>query len=247
MPVIRLRRPSWFAVALTVCGVAAFVALGLWQLRRADYKVALLARFAQAAHAPLQPFAAVEKVSGDAAYPHATVRGQFLPDRVYLLDDQMRADQLGVVAYASFRPDNRDRVLLVALGFLPRQGVAQSLPDLPPLRAGETTLTGIYASAPRPGLKLGGNRLPAQTKWPKLVTYIDLSDIAADLGRTLYPRVLLLDPDPATTYVRLWVPDTMPPARHRAYALQWFTFALAAVVIFFVMHRVHGDAPNGND
>jgi cytochrome oxidase assembly protein ShyY1 len=29
----------------------------------------------------------------------------------------------------------------------------------------------------------------------------------------------------------------MPPERHRAYAFQWFTFALAAVVIFVLLHR----------
>nr|MDQ2972370.1 SURF1 family protein [Pseudomonadota bacterium] len=63
-----------------------------------------------------------------------------------------------------------------------------------------------------------------------------------------YPRVLLLDADPATPYVRQWTPDTMPPARHRAYALQWFTFALVALVMFFVLHRVRDDEPQqGND
>jgi cytochrome oxidase assembly protein ShyY1 len=33
----------------------------------------------------------------------------------------------------------------------------------------------------------------------------------------------------------------MPPARHRAYALQWFSFAIAAIVMFFVLHRVKRD------
>jgi len=28
----------------------------------------------------------------------------------------------------------------------------------------------------------------------------------------------------------------MPPVRHRAYALQWFTFALAALVVFVAVH-----------
>jgi cytochrome oxidase assembly protein ShyY1 len=37
----------------------------------------------------------------------------------------------------------------------------------------------------------------------------------------------------------------MPPARHRAYALQWFSFAIAAVVMFVVLHRVRrDDAPD---
>jgi cytochrome oxidase assembly protein ShyY1 len=39
----------------------------------------------------------------------------------------------------------------------------------------------------------------------------------------------------------------MPPARHRAYALQWFSFALAAIVMFVVLHRVRHDDAAGNE
>ncbi|WP_439955118.1 SURF1 family cytochrome oxidase biogenesis protein [Klebsiella pneumoniae] len=41
--------------------------------------------------------------------------------------------------------------------------------------------------------------------------------------------------------MRSWTANVMPPARHRAYALQWFSFALAAIVMFFVLHRVKRD------
>jgi surfeit locus 1 family protein len=235
--VIRLRRPSWFAVVLTLCGVAIFIALGIWQLRRAQEKEILLARFARAASAPVQPFAAVEHSAPANVYPRVRVRGSFAARRVYLLDNRMHAGQLGVDVFVPFTPDNRDRVLLVDLGFLPRQGVRESLPDLPPLPQREISLSGLYAPPPAAGLKLGGNPLTHETSWPKLLTYVDMNAIGTDLHRQLYPRVLLLDADPASPYVRQWTPDVMPPARHRAYAFQWFTFALAAVVIFFVMHR----------
>lgn len=234
---ISLRRPSWFAVLLTLCGVAIFIALGVWQLRRAQEKEILLARFAHAASAKLQPFAAVEHAAPADVYPHVQVRGSFAAHRVYLLDNRMHAGQLGVDVFMPFTPDNRDRVLLVDLGFLPRQGVRESLPDLPPVPQKEIALSGLYAPPPAPGLKLGGNPLNRETSWPKMLTWIDTNAIAVDLRRQVYPRVLLLDPDPASPYARQWTPDVMPPARHRAYAFQWFTFALATVVIFFVMHR----------
>ena len=222
---------------LTLCGVALFIALGIWQLRRAQEKEILLARFAQAAFAPVQPFAAVEHAAPANVYPHVRVRGSFAAHRAYLLDNRMHAGQLGVDVFVPFTPDNRDRVLLVDLGFLPRQGVREALPDLPPIPQQEIALSGLYAPPPAAGLKLGGNPLTHEKSWPKLLTYIDMHAIATDLHRQLYPRVLLLDADPASPYVRQWTPDVMPPARHRAYAFQWFTFALAAVVIFFVMHR----------
>lgn len=234
---MRLRRPSWFALTLTLVGVVLFVRLGIWQLHRADEKEVLLRRFAAAAQAPLQDFADVAGHATPDRYPHVRVHGRYLPQRDYLLDDQVVGGQIGVRVYAPFVPDAGDTLLLVNLGFLPRQGAQQRLPDRPPLPAGETTLTGLYAPPPPAGLKLGGNALPREARWPKLTIYIDLEAIGADLGRRLYPRVLLLDQDPASPYVRLWTPDFMPPARHRGYALQWFSFAIAAVVIFLVLHR----------
>lgn len=234
---IRLRRPSLFAVMLTLVGVAIFVSLGVWQLRRAQEKESLLARFAQAAHASVQPFAEVASKPPVNIYPHTQVHGRYASQRVYLLDNRMHAGQLGVNVFVPFQPDQGDHVLLVNLGFLPRQGEQESLPDLPPLRSDEITITGLYAPPPAPGLKLGGNALARAHSWPELLTFIDMRAIADDLHQTLYPRVLLLDADPASPYMRQWTPDVMPPSRHRAYALQWFTFALAALVIFFIMHR----------
>jgi surfeit locus 1 family protein len=71
--------------------------------------------------------------------------------------------------------------------------------------------------------------------------------VAADLQTALYPRVLVLDADPAAIYVRVHMLDlsSMPPARHRAYAFQWFAFAVAAVVMFVVLHRKRPRAKRG--
>lgn len=236
---MRLRRPSLFAVALTLLGIAIFCALGVWQLRRAAYKETVLARFHHAAIAPLTTLAAAvaDRHSGD--YPHVEVTGRLEGDRVYFLDDQMRSGRLGVMVFVPFAPTGSARVLLVNLGFLSKMGPdSTQLPDLPPIPAGAVTLTGIYAPPPLTGMRLGGNPLGREQTWPKLVTWIDTGQIGADLGAVVYPHVLLLDPDTHSAYIRSWTANVMPPARHRAYALQWFTFALAAIVLFFVMHRV---------
>jgi surfeit locus 1 family protein len=235
--VLRLRRPSWFAVLLTLAGMAIFVRLGVWQLDRAAYKEQLLRRFATASSAPLRDFAGVQSGAPADSDPHVRVRGWFVSDRYYLIDDQIHADRVGTQVYAPFQPRGESRVLLVDLGFLAHGNGGERLPHLPPLADGAVTLTGLYAPPPATGLRLGGNALAKQSQWPKLAVYLDLDQVAADLHASLYPRVLLLDPDPATPYVRQWTPATMPPARHRGYAFQWFSFAFAALVIFLILHR----------
>lgn len=245
----RIHRPSVFAVLLTIVGVAVFCALGVWQLRRAAYKETVLSRFHHAASAPLVGLASAVSDKQAGAYPHVKVSGRLDGRRVYLLDDQMRHARLGVMVYVPFRPEGSSHTLLVNLGFLAKMGAdSTTMPDLPPIPGHVITLTGIYAPPPLPGLKLGGNPLTREKSWPKLVTWIDTQEIGADLHRKVYPHVLLLDPDPHSAYLRLWTANVMPPARHRAYALQWFSFALAAVVMFFVLHRVKRDeAPDENE
>ena len=215
-----------------------FVRLGFWQLHRADYKEDLLQRYAAAASAPVQPFARVADATAAAAFPRVEVRGHYLSDRQYLLDNPNHDRRGGAEVFVPFVVHGESRVLLVDQGFLAEDGSGRVL-QAPALPAGEIDLRGLYVPPPPVGFEMGGNALARQAQWPKNSIYLDLTQVAGDLGRALYPRVLALDPDPASIYVRVHTLDfsSMPPARHRAYAFQWFTFALAALAILLVVNR----------
>lgn len=232
------RRPSWWALLLTVAGALLFIRLGFWQLHRADFKEALLRRYAASSSAPLQDFAKVAQTPPADGFPRVQVRGRYLADRLYLLDNPKHDGRGGVEVFAPFALDEHSPLLLVDLGFLPGNGNGKT-PQLPPLPATEIRLQGLYVPPPPVGFEMGGNALPQQKQWPKNSIFMDPTEVASDLGRPLYPRILALDADPASIYVREHTLDfsSMPPARHRAYAFQWFTFALAAVVILLVLHR----------
>lgn len=232
------RRPSWWALLLTVAGALLFMRLGVWQLHRADFKEALLRRYAASASAPLQDFAKVAEAPPADGFPRVFVSGRYLADRLYLLDNPRHDGRGGVEVFAPFALAGHRQLLLVDLGFLPGNGNGKT-PQLPPLPAGEVSLHGLYVPPPPVGFEMGGDALARQAQWPKNSIFMDPTEIARDLGRPLYPRLLALDADPASIYVRVHTLDfsSMPPARHRAYAFQWFTFALAAVVILLVLHR----------
>ena len=232
------RRPSWWALLLTLVAALLFVRLGYWQLHRADFKDGLVRRYAASAHAPVQDFAGVAEKPPVDRYPRVRLRGHYLADRVYLLDNPKHDERGGVEVFAPFVWRDPSRLLLVDLGFVPGNG-SGATPALPPLPGGEVSLQGLYAPPPAPGFEMGGDALARQTRWPKSSIFLDPAQVARDLGRPLYPRTLQLDADPAAGYVRVHTLDfsSMPPARHRAYAFQWFSFAVAAVVILLVLHR----------
>jgi cytochrome oxidase assembly protein ShyY1 len=236
--VIGLRRPPWWAMVLTAAGMLLFMRLGIWQLHRASYKEELLQHYAQAASEPVRDFRSVANAGPGAGFPRVEVSGRYLVDRLYLLDNPNHDRRGGVEVFAPFVVDGESRLLLVDQGFLAADSSGHTLQP-PPLPPGEVRLQGIYVPPPPVGFEMGGNALARQQQWPKNSIYLDLTQVAQDLGHAVYPRVLALDADPASIYVRVHQLDfsSMPPARHRAYAFQWFAFAIAALVILLVVNR----------
>jgi cytochrome oxidase assembly protein ShyY1 len=232
----RWQRASWFSIALTVGAVVLFVRLGEWQLDRARGAQELLTAFDAAQHAAFENFSAVAGAPPPARFPHVRVSGRFVAGRGWLRDEQVRDGKVGVEVIDAFAVDGNAALLLVDRGWIAWTRSADAKPALPPLPEGAVSLAGVYAPFPGSGVRVGGNALATQKAWPKLTLALDPAEISADLGQPLQPRLLLLDPDAASGFVRTWTPAVMPPARHQAYAFQWFAFALAALILFVALH-----------
>lgn len=228
-------RPRVFAVVLTAFGVAVFATLGIWQVNRAAEKERLFAAFAGADTAPTVTLEAARHAVDSSRFPRVTLRGHYDQEHSYVLVDQTHDGQVGSVAYAIFEPADGSSPLLANRGFVASKARGVDS-DVPPVPDGELELSGIYAPPPGSGLHLGGNPLPRQKTWPKQSIYLDIGEIAADVGRNLDQKVLLLDPEQGSGFVREWRPNVFPPERHRAYAFTWFTLAAVVVIVFVGMH-----------
>jgi cytochrome oxidase assembly protein ShyY1 len=152
-----------------------------------------------------------------------------------VLDNQVRGGRAGVMLFDLFEPSDGSAPLLVNRGYLARDANGH-IPPMPAPPAGAQTLTALYTPPPGSGLRMGGNPLPGQHGWPKTSIYIDLDEIAADAGRHVDARVLLLMPEAGSGFVREWTPEVFPPERHLGYAYTWLTFALVAVATFVILH-----------
>ncbi|UXI68652.1 SURF1 family protein [Tahibacter amnicola] len=231
----RWHRPSWFALLLFAAGLALFLALARWQWARAEEKEVLLAAYAASATAPTQSLSPSTDALPAEVLPRVRVNGRYRTDRGYWLVDQVRDGRNGRYAIGVFTPNGEAADLLVNLGWV-ASPAGVTLPAFPSLPADDRILEGIYAPPPGGGLRMGGDALPRQKSWPKETIFLDQAAIAADLGSALRPRLLLLDAESGSPLRREWTPAIIPPSRHRGYAFQWLSFAVAAVVIFVVLH-----------
>ena len=218
------------------------MALGFWQLGRAEIKAEQLTLRSQRSEHHVLDLARLGELRAQDRYREVEGRGQYLVDRQILLDNRTHAGQAG---YHVLTPVllEAGTAVLVNRGWIALGGTREVLPALPAPQ-GEVVVRGILDRPPRPGLRLGEG-IVAKSGWPMVVLEVDFDDLSNLLDSTLVPALVLLDPDEPGGFVRHWEPDReFGPDRHRGYAAQWFLLAAALLVIFIVVNvrRVGNDS-----
>lgn len=222
---------------LALVAIVGFASLGRWQLGREDFKRAQLAQADAALQAPPRGLADVLAVPGatDDGIDRVAGDGRFLATPALWLDNQRRGASVGVRLYCAFAPAS-GAPLLVDLGWLPlpptRELPSQSCPH------GASRVAGLLVPPPAPGLALGPAMVAQDDAW--LATRIEPAavSVAWRLDVPLAARVLRLDPALPLGFERDLAlhANTLPPEKHRGYALQWFGLAVTTLVVALVLN-----------
>jgi surfeit locus 1 family protein len=218
--------------SLAAAGCALFVFLGSWQWQKGVRREAEWSEFARGADP-----AVVLGSRGVLQFPrfqHVAVTGRFDPAHQFLLNNEIHDGEDGYRVLTPFRLGD-GRTLLVDRGWVPFSGYQNRPPDVRLDAPGVLTLTGRLDNLPAGGLSFGRMPPTAADRWPKITTFPHIDELETVLGRTLEPRILLLDPKMPYGYVREWTPPGMAPVRNLAYAIQWWMFAATALVIWAVL------------
>lgn len=234
---VSARRRGLNRVLLAGCGLlltCSFASLANWQHSRAAQKEAWLARVEAARAAP--PRALAEALSDPATQGvpiKVDARIELRGTPRVLLDNQQREGRVGVREYAFVRAYGTGPWLLADLGWLPL-APDRRLPELAPLPEA-LDATGLLTDLPGQGIKLAAN--PTADTPLVLLNYLDITELAAQTGLDVAPRLLRLDPALPIGHARDLdvLPNTLPPEKHLGYALQWAALALAAFVITLVL------------
>ncbi|MDQ1242392.1 MAG: SURF1-like protein [Pseudomonadota bacterium] len=226
--------PVW-TVVLTALGVAIFVALGYWQLGRAQEKQARFDAFMSGS----EDIVDATGLGFDelARYQRVRLRGSYDATRQILLDNMPSA--AGRPGYRVLTPleraDGRGWVL-VDRGWVPLGLTRDELPNVA-VGAGERELTGTLDGLPIPGVRVGPAAAPGAASWPRVLLFPTEPDVESILGVEVESRMILLDAGVPDGFERKWRPALgFGPERHLGYAVQWFAFALVAIVLFVALN-----------
>ena len=200
------------------------LSLGYWQLGRADEKQARLA-----ASQKLQAQAPVALNAGHlATYTPVVLSGRFDRQRHFLLDNKVLEGRVGFDVVTPFYDDS-GRVVLVNRGWVAGFPNRSQLPQLVTPAARVVIHGRIARNIDKPFLLA---KQQPNNRWPGVYQALDLELMAQALGQHPGDYFVRLNSGAAGAYRVYYQPVTVSPARHTAYAVQWFALAVALVVLY---------------
>lgn len=207
--------------------------LGFWQLERERDKENILQQFAYMGQSSVKNLDDLDTAdfSRLAQYEPLTIQGQPLNQQNFLLDNRSFEGRVG---YDVITPLMTTKgVVLVNRGWIAQGASRRQLPEIAAINESVTWQGYVYRPI-KASLLLGANEdNPGQ--WPRVIQRLDFAAMAMALNQSVADFVLRLDATAEHGFVREWPPINMSPAKHRMYAVQWFTFAAILGGLFLIL------------
>lgn len=230
-------RPQLWPTVIMLPALALLIGLGVWQVRRLEWKEGLIAAAqGRATAAAVSLDRALSDYSGTLEYRRVTVRGRFDHSKeIYLFAHPGGGEPGYNIVTPLMRGDSRP--VLVERGFVPRDK------RLPETRAngqvpGEVEITGLIRTA-----QSGTVFTPPPDREKRIWYARDIPAMteAAGLEQAL-PVIVAAGPEatPEGGWPRGGTTPLTFPNRHLEYALTWFALAAVLVVVYVFYHRARG-------
>jgi surfeit locus 1 family protein len=225
--------PTLVAVLL----VPLFISFGQWQWNKASVKEDLQTLLDARSAEPAVALSATPADGQSLRFRQVRARGSYEPQYQILIDNRIHREQAGYHVLTPFRIEGSEMRVLVNRGWVPALADHSRWPQV----ATPTGVLEVSGMAIVPGTRYltlgaetpGGGSSGWQAVWQNL----DLTRYARTVPFPLQPVVIQLSPDsPAGGFAREWVRPDERIERHVGYALQWWGFAAAAVIIWLVVN-----------
>lgn len=223
---------NWKISVFTALFLPLLIGLGFWQLDRAAQKERIQAEYEQKIKQTAQDISTVsaQTPSSDLAFLPVVLTGAVDNEHYFLLDNRTHEGKVGFEVISPLYTKDGN-TYLINRGWVPAKSTRDQLPSVPFLYEEITVKGNIYVPT-GDAFILGADQLTA--KWPKIIGDTDVLSMGKLLRKTIFPYTIRISQDLHDDLIRKWPVVNMTPAKHLAYAVQWFAMALALTILFVV-------------
>jgi surfeit locus 1 family protein len=217
--------------------MGAMIALGLWQLDRAQQKQGHADAYERVARAPSVRLSQETTRVESLELRQVEAYGRFEPHAMIWLDNRVRRGVVGYEVIMPLRIAESQLRVLVNRGWIAGTGQRQRLPEL--VTPSEELLVSGRAVVPGKRIfELGPD--PAEgSVWQNLT----IERYRARMKLGVLPIMIEQTNDVGDGLVRDWPAPDRGVDTHRGYALQWFAFA-ALIAVIYVALSFRRDTPS---
>lgn len=230
-----------FVLLFSLLVFALLIKLGLWQLERAtekDLRLQTMQQYQKQMSMNLNNAINLISTNGNIQeeVDHindlpVNLKGSFNNQQSFLLDNQVYKGRLGYRVIKVFKDEISKTHVLVNLGWIEGKVNRSFIPEVKDIK-GPLRFEGIVRVV-EPSIVLVNENLKTNN-WPLRIQSIDINKISELIEQPLLPFVVYVDPNASLGYIKEWVPIVMSPEKHRGYAFQWFSLALAWMVLMLL-------------
>lgn len=227
--------PPWWATLATIAGITLTIALGFWQLGRAQTKQALQQRIAEFAKGPPLRVGAEAPNVDELLLRKVEVRGRFEPRHTVFIDNRIYKHQPGYYVMMPLRVAGAadDTHVVVNRGWVAAGSGRNRVPQV---------------TTPQDDVVVIGTATPFSERYLELSSKVAEGNIWQNMVLERYRQATRLKLQPIIVQqteaiagvddglVRDWPPVDLKRNTHLAYAVQWFALAGAILIAYVVVN-----------
>lgn len=221
--------PKLWSTILAALVIIAMVQLGNWQLSRAREKESRQEQLDTLSRESAVALPEVPVKLEDFRYRRVEVRGVYVPAHTIFLDNKINQGAVGYHVITPLRIGTGSMYVLVNRGWIVANPDRTKLP-LVTTPEGPVTISGTATAASQKTLELS-KEVVSGPVWGNL----DPERYASATGLTVQPVMILQQDNVNDGLVRKWTRPDSGSAKNWGYAIQWFSMALAVLIIYLVL------------
>jgi surfeit locus 1 family protein len=232
-------RFNWAFALFVLVVFSGFVRLGIWQMSRAQEKMALQETYNEMGEGFATPIDDVEMsgLQSDALNIqnlHVSMTGEFMNDRSLFLIYQTYEDTLGYEVVTPFKLQASEKIVFVSRGWVNANTYEGLKERVTPIIGVRSILGQLFVPTPKQAARTNIVDL-SSPQWPLEIRFMNTLELAPLFEESFFPYEVRLDEGQPGIFIRHWPTVYVDTARNFSYALQWFSMSLALLIVTLVL------------